>query len=119
MLVTHSRLRSRADSCARQPALREPSGIRALRFHVGSDEFALLSCDLPPKESVPIRGLSPSERSVAELVLQGHSNAEVARARSTSTRTVANQIAAVFRKLEVKSRRELRALVLREPKEGA
>ncbi|HLK36962.1 MAG TPA: helix-turn-helix transcriptional regulator [Polyangiaceae bacterium] len=87
-----------------------------MRFRVGGDEFVLLSCDLSPARGLaaaPLGSLSASERCVAELVLEGRSNNEIAGLRSTSVRTVANQIAAVFRKLNVRSRRELHALARR------
>lgn len=51
--------------------------------------------------------LSPGERAVVALVERGLSNAEIAASRGTSTHTVANQVARVFRKLGVGSRAEL------------
>jgi DNA-binding NarL/FixJ family response regulator len=58
--------------------------------------------------------LSRAERHVALLIVDGLSNAEIGQRRSgSSTRTVANQVAAVFHKVEVHSRVELvRALAL-------
>jgi DNA-binding NarL/FixJ family response regulator len=56
--------------------------------------------------------LSATERCVVSEVLGGKSNAEIAQARGTSTRTVANQIANAFRKLGVRSRGELAAQLL-------
>jgi DNA-binding NarL/FixJ family response regulator len=41
---------------------------------------------------------------VAKLVARGATNDEIARARKTSLRTVANQIASIMRKLGVSSR---------------
>ena len=55
------------------------------------------------------QGLTSSECAVLTLVLGGHSNAEVARVRGTSVRTIANQLAAIYQKLGVGSRRELGA----------
>lgn len=51
--------------------------------------------------------LSASERIVVGLALDGKSNVEIGKARATSARTVANQLASAFRKLGVSSRREL------------
>jgi DNA-binding NarL/FixJ family response regulator len=48
--------------------------------------------------------LSRCEREVARLARQGLSNAEIAEARGTSPRTVANQLARVYRKLGIGSR---------------
>lgn len=65
--------------------------------------------------SVPIaRGsrLSAAEREVAALVVRGLSNAEIAEARGTSERTVANQVRAILAKLGIEGRREVaRALI--------
>ena len=58
--------------------------------------------------------LSPAERQVARLAAAGLPNAEIARSRGSAVRTVANQIASAFRKLGVRSRLELWALVARE-----
>jgi DNA-binding NarL/FixJ family response regulator len=53
--------------------------------------------------------LSPSERLIATLILRGATNAEIASLRGKSTRTIANQVASMFRKLQVASRGELAA----------
>jgi DNA-binding CsgD family transcriptional regulator len=52
-------------------------------------------------------GLTQAEREVASLLLAGLSNAEIALRRATSPRTVANQVASLFRKLGLGSRHEL------------
>jgi DNA-binding NarL/FixJ family response regulator len=55
-----------------------------------------------------LRGrLPPAELSVIATLLQGATYREIARRRGTSTRTIANQITAVFRRLRVSSRNEL------------
>ncbi len=51
--------------------------------------------------------LAPGTLDVLHYVLQGKSNLEIARLRGTSPRTVANQVAALFRKYNVSSRAEL------------
>jgi DNA-binding NarL/FixJ family response regulator len=51
--------------------------------------------------------LSPSEFEVLRLRADGLSHAEIARCRRSSLRTVANQVAAAFRKLGVSGRTEL------------
>jgi DNA-binding NarL/FixJ family response regulator len=48
---------------------------------------------------------------VAQALLRGHSQREIAQQRSTSVRTVANQVQSIYRKYGVRSREEL-ALVL-------
>lgn len=52
-------------------------------------------------------GLSAAEREVARAALEGLSNGEIAAARGTSVRTVANQLQSIFRKLGVSGRTEL------------
>ena len=59
--------------------------------------------------------LSPAERAVVEAVLRGQSNREIAERRGTSVRTVANQMASIFRKLQVGSRGELAATTASGP----
>jgi len=51
--------------------------------------------------------LSPGVLDVLHYILQGKSNLEIAKLRGTSPRTVANQVAALFRKYNVSSRAEL------------
>jgi DNA-binding NarL/FixJ family response regulator len=53
-------------------------------------------------ESLPI-----AERAVIDLLIEGHCYTEIARKRGTAVRTVANQIAAGFRRLNVSGRSEL------------
>ncbi len=55
--------------------------------------------------------LTEAERDVVLGVVSGLSNAEIAARRSASPRTVANQLAAIFRKLGVDSRAELTAKI--------
>lgn len=71
----------------------------------GTEEFAVLVMPLPP----PLGRLTVTEREVVWAVLLGRSNAEIARDRGRSARTVANQLAAIYRKLGVRSRAELAA----------
>jgi DNA-binding NarL/FixJ family response regulator len=84
-----------------------PKSARASRFGFGDDQYVVVAFDAPE----PAPSLSPAEREVARLVFAGLSNTDIAIARSTSHRTVANQIAAIFRKLGVASRAELAARI--------
>jgi DNA-binding CsgD family transcriptional regulator len=52
-------------------------------------------------------GLTAAEAQVAELVAQGHTNAEVAALLHISTRTVESNLTRIYRKLGVRSRTEL------------
>jgi DNA-binding CsgD family transcriptional regulator len=56
--------------------------------------------------------MTPAERDVADRVLLGHSNADIARQRGTTERTVANQLTTLFRKLSINSRIELVLLLV-------
>jgi DNA-binding CsgD family transcriptional regulator len=55
--------------------------------------------------------LTPAEYAVTRLLVEGRSYAEMARLRETSTRTVANQLAAAFHRLGVSGRAELLCLL--------
>lgn len=79
-------------------------GPEASRIVVGEQELALLTFPLRPP-TLP-ETFSAAEREIALAVLEGRSNAAIAAERSTSIRTVANQIGAMFRKLGVHSRPE-------------
>lgn len=90
----------------------EDRGAKTARFEVGSEQFVVLSV---PNQVDPLKDLlTEAEFDVALQLLQGKSNNSIASHRGTSSRTVANQVAAIFRKLEVRSRTELTAL-LRKP----
>lgn len=52
-------------------------------------------------------GLTPRERSVAELVIRGFQNGEIARMLGVSPSTVRNHLVAIFRKGQVTTRSEL------------
>lgn len=79
-----------------------------ISMHVGSAARKLGACGrvaLVKGESEPdFSLLTPSERDVARLARAGSSNAEIARLRGTSPRTVANQLARIYRKLGCGSR---------------
>lgn len=57
--------------------------------------------------------LAPAEHAVIALLIEGQSYAEIAQTRSTSIRTVANQVASGFRRLGVSGRAELLCLLAR------
>ncbi len=66
---------------------------------------AILTRD--PRASCIGEPLTLAERDVLELVQRGISNDEIARMRSRSVRTIANQVASLLRKTESSSRRAL------------
>lgn len=98
-----------ARASVEQVSLAPPSGLSASTFEFDGDQFALLEWPLENGALPP--GLTPAERDVAKMVLAGLSNDEIARRRGRSIRTVANQVAALFRKLQVSSRLKLYARV--------
>jgi len=65
------------------------------------------------------RSITPAERAVAAGIAMGLSNAEIARSLRRSPHTVANQVAAILRKLHVGSRGALLAASIREGVTGA
>lgn len=91
------------------PLLRAPTGLAAALLAGGADEFAVISW--PTAGAPPRLPLSVAEQEVVRLLGEGRSNAEIARVRGTSTRTVANQLTSIFRKSGVHSRFELLAFV--------
>ena len=66
---------------------------------------AILTRD--PRAGLEDAGLTGAERDVLELLRCGLSNDEIARMRSRSVRTIANQVAALLRKTKSGSRRAL------------
>lgn len=85
-----------------------PEELRAARFDLAGDEYVVFS--VPTREPLA-RGaaskLTDGEAHVARLLLGGASNRQIAAARGSALRTVANQVASIFRKLGVNSRVEL------------
>lgn len=63
--------------------------------------------ELPSRAERRMARLCPSERDVARGLIDGKTNAEIAQVRGTSARTIANQVAAIFRNYGVSSRAEL------------
>jgi len=67
----------------------------------------VLSLRLPQSVSLSDTPLTAAERAIVPMLLASESYDEIARRRRTSRRTVANQVASIYRKLEVTSRLEL------------
>lgn len=84
----------------RRPAM----PARVSRFRVGAEQYVVVSW---PAEDGAGVALTPAERAVAELVAAGKTNAQIAEARGTSVRTVANQVASLLEKLGVPSRQHV------------
>jgi DNA-binding CsgD family transcriptional regulator len=99
------RRRARASQRAARVVLGPPANTEASIHRIDGEE--LLVFRIPLRDARLGEDLSAAEREVAMLALSGASNADIAQRRGTSTRTVANQMAAIFRKLDVGSRAEL------------
>src|SRR5690606_21972967 len=84
-----------------------PADLRATALEVGGVELLRVSYPIEPHDLFEDTALTKAEAEVAELAIEGKSNAEIAAARDTSVRTVANQMASILRKLGLGSRREL------------
>jgi DNA-binding NarL/FixJ family response regulator len=69
--------------------------------------LALRVISVPRPEQPLRRLLPPAELSVIGSLVEGLSYEEIARRRGTSTRTVANQITAVFRRMRVSGRNQM------------
>ena len=83
-------------------------GPRITVGEIAGRRALVLSFPVAPP-AVALAALSAGQREVAALVLEGRSSREIAALRATSVRTVANQLAAIYRKLGVSSRAELAA----------
>ena len=87
---------------------RGPRGLAVDLLRVDGEVFAVFAWDAPSADAVAAASeLTAAERDVLGRVVGGASNAAIARARRTSTRTVANQIAGLLRKLGADSRFDL------------
>jgi DNA-binding CsgD family transcriptional regulator len=85
--------------------------LTAQRIDAGDSSVVILS--YPIFDNV-LDSLAPAELDVVRRALAGASNLEIARARHTAVRTVANLLARAYRKLGVSSRRELAAKLAAE-----
>lgn len=80
-----------------------PRGLVVEQF-AADEDLVLLSW---PSDDLPVDRLSVSEREVLAAIVRGESNADIAGARKTSVRTIANQVASILRKTGASSRFDL------------
>lgn len=78
---------------------------RSVDYILGGTNLSNAATRLPGAER-----LTPAEKKVLRDLVRGLSNAQIGRWRGTSERTIANQVQSAFRKLGVRSRRQLWAL---------
>lgn len=77
----------------------------------GTDSLLSLRVPIPPRPEIEVR-LSTAETHVAWLVCDGLSNRDIAVERGTAERTVANQVASIFNKLDVSRRFDVAQFLL-------
>jgi DNA-binding CsgD family transcriptional regulator len=87
-----------------------PEGARVSRLSDGSTEYGVVSMPRPEQRFELI--LTLAEYEVLCFLVEGWSYARIAFTRKTSVRTVANQVASVFRRLGVSGRSELISLLV-------
>lgn len=96
----------------RRDALNKVGAENVCQFVIGCASGAISGFERPTlgTEGLVLE-MTQAEYDVARQVVQGLSNATIAARRGTAQRTVANQLASLYRKLKVQSRLEL-ALVM-------
>jgi DNA-binding NarL/FixJ family response regulator len=85
--------------------------LRVSTILLGGVEVAVVSIPRPDPETFDT--LTSAEVEVARGVLGGLTNSQIAERRGVSDRTVANQLASIYRKLGVNSRAEFVAALAR------
>ena len=96
--------------------VRKRAGVAAdlevFDLDLGGESFVVMSLPTgsPASQS---EGLSAAERQVADDAASGLSNGAIAKKRGRSPRTIANQLASIYRKLDVASRAELATRLLK------
>jgi DNA-binding CsgD family transcriptional regulator len=78
---------------------------RIADFESAGASYSVLSVERPDTQ-LPT-ALTPAETAVVRLLVEGKSHVEIARARQSSRRTVANQLSSAFQRLRVSSRLDL------------
>ena len=96
------------------PAIPAPDAAMSVAMlSLGRDAYAVFAFPVGAQtgganvQPTAAPALTAAERDIAAGLLAGESNAHIARRRGTSVRTVANQVASLFRKANVQSRAEL------------
>jgi DNA-binding NarL/FixJ family response regulator len=89
-----------------------PADLLVTPLAFGSEHYIVMSV---PTFGSAFERLTRTERLLVQALLAGSSNCEIARRRGRSPRTIANQVASIYRKLGISSRLEL-AIRHAEPK---
>jgi DNA-binding CsgD family transcriptional regulator len=104
-------VRSRVELIELVRALRWSTPPSISQHEVGDLVFATIGVEAPEG----LARLSQAERVIAQHVLRGLSDKQIARARGTSPRTIANQLRRIFEEFGVNTRAELAASLARKP----
>lgn len=91
-----------------------PPSLAVSPLDHSGERYVVFSWPLEPESApratpLPAAKLTGAERAVHALLLAGLSDAAIAELRGTTRSTVTKQVDAIFRKLGVRSRRELLA----------
>jgi len=87
---------------------RPPPGVEIEIVEIDGETLLVFHCEpSTPVEARP--NLTQAESELLRALAAGHPNAQIASARRTSKRTVANQVQALMRKFNVQSRHQLEA----------
>jgi len=96
------------------PRMPRWSGVTQFQVVIGGETLVVTSlpaqATCAPGECLP--ALTDAEREIALDVAQGLSNRAIAKKRKRAVRTIANQLASIYRKLRIASRAELTMFVL-------
>lgn len=126
--ISHSNVRALIASTLRKLGLRSRAELHRLPIQDGqvievplSDEATVSVLEVRRERAAVAAEtvLTKNELAVARLAAAGRSNAEISALRRTSSRTVANQMASILRKLNLRSRIELAAHVNQSQSESS
>jgi DNA-binding NarL/FixJ family response regulator len=93
------------------PTLAAPLGLSWMRLGAGPEEAQVAVGVASQRGGAEFPALTQGEGEIVTCVVAGNTNAEIASKRGVAPRTVANQLATIYRKLGVQSRNELAAMV--------
>ena len=85
--------------------VKPPHGLVVEKLTVDNEELVVFTWGSSPTK-IP-SPLSRAESAILLRIVKGESNREIAKARKTSERTIANQVASLLRKTHAASRFEL------------
>ncbi len=92
--------------------------VRVSRFVLHDRRYVVVSFERDGVRS-GLAALSPTERRVVELALEGLDTASIAEKRGRSLHTVAHQLGSAYRKLGVSSRTELASALAASAQESS